>query len=49
MIESLVEKNALELLVQNLSRMDETREEDVRGVLNTLQVFTMCVCMCTCL
>ena len=40
LIEALVEKNGLELLVQNLQRMDEGREEDVKGVIHTLQVIS---------
>lgn len=38
LIDALVEKNGLELLVQNLQRMDESREEDAKGVHSTLQV-----------
>ncbi len=38
LIEALVDKNGLELLVQNLQRMDEGREDDVKGVLHTLQI-----------
>ena len=38
LIEALVDKNGLELLVQNLQRMDEGREEDVKGVIHTMQV-----------
>jgi len=40
LVEALVEKNGLELLVQNLQRMDEGREEDVKGVIHTLQVWS---------
>lgn len=40
LLDALVEKNGLELVVQNLKRLDESREEDVRGVNYTLQVGT---------
>ncbi|EKU22723.1 beta-catenin-like protein 1 [Nannochloropsis gaditana CCMP526] len=38
LLDALVEKNGLELVVQNLKRLDESREEDVRGVNYTLQL-----------
>lgn len=38
LVESLIESNALELLVQNLSRMDETDSDEAAAVFNTLSI-----------
>ena len=39
LVESMLENQALELLVQNLARLDEAEEEDAQGVYNTMAVF----------
>ncbi|CAM9534144.1 unnamed protein product, partial [Heterosigma akashiwo] len=36
--EALAENQGLELLLQNLARLDEASEEDAQGVFNTLQI-----------
>ncbi len=41
LIKSLLEGQALELAVQNLSRMDERAEEDRKGVFNVLGWFVL--------
>lgn len=38
LVDALVENNALELLVQNLSRMDETDSDEAAAVFNTLSI-----------
>jgi beta-catenin-like protein 1 len=37
-VDALIENQALELLVQNLSRLDENEEEDAKGVYNTMGI-----------
>ena len=37
-VDALIEKQALELLVQNLSRLDEASDEDGEGVHNTMGI-----------
>lgn len=38
LVDALIENNALELLVQNLSRMDETDSDEAAAVFNTLSI-----------